>query len=554
MKNGARLDFASNATLGETSGLDVPVRARRTIAGCLIAASMLIAVTLRLYHLGDLSIWWDEGMTSIAVRLSSPDIVRFVRVDTFPPLYFWLQHYWQLLFGNSETALRGLSAFCGTLSVPVFYLLARKFLHDPFGVALAMWTFAFSEMLLWYSREARPYALVSFLALASLYALIRFLENRSLKWFAIFVLTVDASLYSHTMMFLYLLALNVTWLTYPSARDFLRRFKELVLADVLVLLFYLPWVPSLLAQVATVHRAHDSWTLPRPTITDFFSTLAVISGFNFDYLIAFGQKLLPLSPHTLGVGITVAVSLLWAALVIGGLWRVPQVDRSRNVALLLYCLVPMITAFVFSRVATPVFVNRVLIDSAAVIPIVLAYPLALRTGRRTRVFYIFCGIALAAITALSGLGFLRYQQKENWRAATQALLTIPEKNRLIVFVQRTGESLFDYYIRRLSAESSGFTKMGLPNSYLDAFPPPSYSPLASENDFRPLTSAVESGKYSEIDLVLSHELAADPHSLVLNYLNRALVNQGGPQFYGVKIVRFLQPPPRHDRLQSSALR
>jgi hypothetical protein len=98
--------------------------------------------------------------------------------------------------------------------------------------------------------------------------------------------------------------------------------------------------------------------------------MAVISGLNFDYLIAFGQKLLPLSPHTLGVGIAAAVSLLWAALVIGGLWRVPKADRSRNLSLLLYCLVPVITAFVFSRVATPVFVNRVLIDSAAVIPIV----------------------------------------------------------------------------------------------------------------------------------------------------------------------------------------
>jgi peptidoglycan/xylan/chitin deacetylase (PgdA/CDA1 family) len=36
-------------------------------------------------------------------------------------------------------------------------------------------------------------------------------------------------------MFLYLLALNVTWLTYPAARDFIQRLKELALADVLVL-------------------------------------------------------------------------------------------------------------------------------------------------------------------------------------------------------------------------------------------------------------------------------------------------------------------------------
>ena len=68
--------------------------------------------------------------------------------------------------------------------------------------------------------------------------------------------------------------------------------------------------------------------------------------------------------------------------------------------------------------------------------------------------------------------------------------------------------------------------------------------MASENDFRPLKSAVASGNYSEIDLVLSHETGGDPRGLVVNYLNRILVNHGGQQFYGVRIVRFLAPPRR----------
>ena len=101
MKTGARLDFASNPTLAETSGLDVPVRAGRTIAGCLIAASMLIAVTLRWYHLGDLSLWWDESMTAIGVRVSTPNIVRFVSSRHLPASLFFAAtllgtSFWQL--------------------------------------------------------------------------------------------------------------------------------------------------------------------------------------------------------------------------------------------------------------------------------------------------------------------------------------------------------------------------------------------------------------------------------------------------------------------------
>ena len=308
MKNGTRSDFAGDGTLDGTYALEVPVRVRRTIAGCLIAASMIIAVGLRWFHLGGLSLWWDESMTAIAARLSSPNVIRFVRADILPPFYFLLQHYWGVLFGNSETALRSLSAFCGTLSVPVFYLLAKKFLHDPMAVALAMWTFAFSEMQLWYSREARPYALLSFLALASIYSLIRFLENPSVKWFAIIVLAIDASLYSHTMMFFYLLGLNVTWLTYPSARDLMQRVKDVFLADVLALLLYLPWVPSLLAQVAAVHGARGPGILARPTLANFFGTMAVICGFNLEYLSAFAHRLLPIAPHALVLCVIVALS------------------------------------------------------------------------------------------------------------------------------------------------------------------------------------------------------------------------------------------------------
>ena len=399
MKNGTRSDFAGDVTLDGTYALEVPVRARRIIAGCLIAASMIIAVGLRWFHLGGLSLWWDESMTAIGARLSSPNVIRFARADILPPFYFLLQHYWAVLFGNSETALQELIRLLRHSFGTGVLFAGQKFLHDPMAVALAMWTFAFSEMQLWYSREARPYALLSFLALASIYSLIRFLEKPSVKWFAIIVLAVDASLYSHTMMFFYLLGLNVTWLTYPSARDVMQRVKEVFLADVLALLLYLPWVPSLLAQVAAVHGARGPGILARPTLANFFSTMAVICGFNLEYLSAFAHRLLPLAPHTLVLCVIVALSFLSATLVIGGLWRVPRTDRTKYVSLLLYCLVPTLAVFVCSRVSTPVFIDHVFVDSSALIPIVLAYPLALRRRRLGRVFYAFAAIVLALVTA-----------------------------------------------------------------------------------------------------------------------------------------------------------
>ncbi len=505
------------------------------IAAGLTAAAVLSAVVLRWFHLGKLSLWWDEGFTAWQSGLSPAELVRFARSDTYPPLYFFLQRYWVALFGNSEYALRALSALFGTLSLPVFYFLAKKVLRESMAVALAMWLFAFSMMQIWYSREARSYELASFLALVSLYALVLFLERRSPLLFASIVLSVAVSLYMHNMMFFYLLALNVTWLIYPSERGWVQRLKELSLADILAGVLFLPWASSLLTQIATV--GGHLWWVPRPTVSTLFGTLSVIAGFDMEYLSWLPGRLLPLSAQAAWVCVVGGTGFLCAALLAGGLWRVPKADRSKNVSLLLYCLLPILVVFVLSQKVQPLYIERVFTASSVVVPIVFAYPLALQRGRKGRMLYGFLGIILAAATALSAFGFLRYQEKENWRDATTKLLGIPEANRLIVFVPPAGEILFNYYSQRSPVMGRGVTKIGLPASFRIPAPP---ARITGAGDIDRLKLAVESRKYSEIDLVLAHE--ADPQGLVLDYLDQVFIRQEEQRFHGLRIVRFVAPP------------
>ena len=508
------------------------------IATGLTAAAILSAVVLRWFHLGGQSLWFDEAHTEFASGLSPAIIVRFCQSSDHPPLYFLLLHFWRALFGNSEYALRALSALFGTLSLPAFYFLARKVLKDSIAVALAMWLFAFSVMQVWYSREARSYELASFLALVSLYALVLFLERRSVGLFATIVLSIAASLYTHNMMFFYLLALNVVWFTDPSDRAWTQRVKEVLLADALAGVLYLPWVPSLLTQAAVDVGQKHFWAL-RPTISTLFQTLTVIAGFDAEYLSWLPGRLLPLSPCR---GCIVGgAGLLCAALVAGGLWRVPKADRGRNVSLLLYCLLPILVVFVLSRITAPLFIDRIFTNSSVVVPIVFAYPLALHKGRKGRVLYGFLGIVLAAATALSGFGYLRYREKDDWRDATGYLLRVPERNRLIIFISRMGEPLFNYYAQRSPAIGPDVTEMALPESFLERFPPPLGRPINAD-DINRLKVAVESRKYSEIDLVLSYESRDDANELVLGYLSQVFTRQEEQRFTGIRIVRFAVPP------------
>ena len=408
------------------------------------------------------------------------------------------------------------------------------------AVALAMWLFALSMMQLWYSQEARAYELTSFLALLGLYALVLFLERRSVATFATIVLSVTASLYMHNMMSFYLLALNLLWLTYPSDRAWTERIREVTFADVLIGILYLPWVPTLLAQ-ARMDVVQSIYWASTPTLRTLLGTLTFIAGFNMGYLSVLSLKLLPVSSATAWILVTGGVSVLCAALLAGVLWRVPKEDRSRNISLVLYCVVPILVVFALSRRMTSLYVDRIFIDSSVVVPILFAYPLALQKARKGRILYGLLGTALAVATALSGFGYLRYQQKQNWRGATSTLLRIPERRRLIVFMPRMGELLFDYYAQRSPAMGQDLARMALPGSYLERFPPPRRGEIRAD-DLTPLKLAVDSGKYSEVDLVLSNEPRQDQNGLVPHYLSRVFILQEEQRLTGIRILRFMGAP------------
>ncbi len=88
-----------------------------------------------------------------------------------------------------------------------------------------------------------------------------------------------------------------------------------------------------------------------------------------------------------------------------------------------------------------------------------------------------------------------------------------QKSTLIVFVPPGDEILLNYYARRFPAMAPCVAKMGLPASFCERLPTPTR--IARMGEIDQLKLVVESTKYSEIDLVLAHEV--DPRELVLDY-------------------------------------
>jgi mannosyltransferase len=125
-----------------------------------VAGITLVAALIRFSTLDHQSFDHDEAVT--AIRVLQPnfgDMLSVVgRLERSPPLYYLLAWPWSKLFGTGEVGLRSLSALFGTLTVPAAYLAAREFGSRRAGVIAALFV-TLNPYLVWYSQEARSYAL-----------------------------------------------------------------------------------------------------------------------------------------------------------------------------------------------------------------------------------------------------------------------------------------------------------------------------------------------------------------------------------------------------------
>jgi mannosyltransferase len=146
------------------------VRARSR-AFWIVAGLTVLAAALRFATLGVQSYHHDEIVT--ASRVLSDGFGHAMEAVGFsesaPPLYYALAWVWTQFTGTGEVGLRSLSALAGVATVPVAFLLGAELRGRRAGIAAAAFV-AVNPMLLWYSQEARGYALLSFFTtLAALY-------------------------------------------------------------------------------------------------------------------------------------------------------------------------------------------------------------------------------------------------------------------------------------------------------------------------------------------------------------------------------------------------
>jgi mannosyltransferase len=173
----------------------------------------LLAFAVRLYNLTYHSLWFDEAMSVHWARSSIPRILEVsmnLVEDRLPPLYYLSLHYWRLLVGDGEIAVRLPSVLLGALLIPITFRLTADLLGGSYGRRVALLAAALAALnpfLVWYSQEARMYAQAVLLATLGTWFFLRATTqtrlqhgrdaiNYALTWLA-YGLCAVAGLYTH---------------------------------------------------------------------------------------------------------------------------------------------------------------------------------------------------------------------------------------------------------------------------------------------------------------------------------------------------------------------
>lgn len=402
-----------------------------------LAALTVAAAALRLSTLGLQSFWYDEAFTPVHVLHPSlwATLRSVVHSENTPPLWYLLAWVDSRILGNGEVALRLPSALAGIATVPVAWAIGRELSGERAGLACAALV-AFNPLLVWYSQEARAYALFVLMAALAMLCFLRAQRDptptdRRSASMAAFALAGALALLSHYFAVFLLIPMVLWLLCAPRTRR-----AALPAAGALAV------VGAALVALIAAQGGHGTQWIGRWPLSERLEAIPQY------YLTGY-------SGAPLGHGVELLVALPILAALGLGLWRMsePAGPSLRGVVVALSIaacgvLIPIVLVALGADYLAPRNLVAAMIPLSAVIAVMAVWP---RTGPAGVALVATIALAFAAISIDVDLS--PRLQRGDWRGLAQALGG-GLSERAITTVE-LGSAPLQYYVHGLRGMHAG---------------------------------------------------------------------------------------------------
>ncbi len=502
---------------------------RITSYGFLLLVIVLVGFFFRVYRLGAQSIWYDEAWSVWMSQMSVPEMLRSTAaLDIHPPLYFFILHYWVILFGTSELAARFLSALFGVLAIPLIFVVGRQLFGKEVGLIAAL-ILALSQFNIWWSQEARGYSLMVFLTLLSMYFFLRWQQRNTLASSAGYVLSTTLVVYTHFYGLFVVLAQNiyVMVLVLLLARHTFQ-LKRWVMLQAIVVALFAPWIPVLIHRASSL-QGGGYWLLS-PTTFDLMVTFVKYAS---------GSPIFELSASTVLLSIIfILLSILslfrymkqtglfdWRTplkAVTSYSWNVRVVNVTSVLFLVVWLFALIVIPFTISRFTQPVYYYKYTIPASVAFYMLVAAGIQNINRKYTRL------AVIAVIVLLSTASLPPYYALNRTGEAREAVGFIDAyaKSGDVVLVFPDKELIFDYYNNRTDIAVKQIRSWGSAQAQLDN------------------TNVINQTIYSDVK---GHDRVwffAFPTSetaqanYILDLLNTSYAQRGVKNYYGYKVYLY----------------
>lgn len=342
----------------------------------LMAGLTVLALGLRLIHLGSRPFWLDEAFSAWFSGQSFHYIWRVLPTyETHPPFYYSILKLWRMVAGG-HVGMRGLSVLFGTLTVPVIMAIAWEQERQSatgrpmLRAGLAGFLAAASPMLMVIDQEARPYPLLTLAYSVTILALLRLVRqfNRGQpgSWGAWTCLGAGAATtcWSHYLGVVYIaclaIALALPWLSAPVSSERIKR--GLVTAGCVALLY----APCLFLLFSRTHEWGTNWLIWDPAMLLQLLVLYTV----------------PYEMLTIGSAVAALAMVLLLKRALATTWQSKGWNSER--LMLLLWLGPPFIAAVVSAAFVPVFLARTLTGTLVPAYLMIAGAIARTDSARER--------------------------------------------------------------------------------------------------------------------------------------------------------------------------
>lgn len=387
---------------------------------------LLLGLILRVMSLNQ-SLWLDEGINIMAAKSYSffGMVTQYAVADFHPPGWFAILWIWGKLFGYSEAAVRMPSVIFGVLSIYIIYLIGKKLVSRNLGLLTAL-LLAINPLHIYYSQEARMYALATLAVAINIFLLVKMVRREKVNIILLIFSNLFVLLSDYIAYFIF--PAQLVFLLFLKQKEILRKWI-MALAGAFLLSSW--WFPVFLRQLDTgatasanlptwkfVNGAFDFKTIPLTFVKFIIGRISLVDK------ILYAALLLP-------------VVTLFAYLLLRG---AGQLSNTPKKLLLSWLIVPPAVATIISFFIPVYNYFRILYVIGAFLLLIAGGILSFRK----KLGYGFL-ILVILIQLFSSLVYLLNPayQREDWKGLVNFL---KNKNPEIILFESSGTlPPFDYY-------------------------------------------------------------------------------------------------------------